>query len=188
MKRGALALLAVAGLALTGCAGGQPAASSAAQASTTSAAAAPSSTAPTEVDPMVYQAWAKRERASITKWVDSWEANTCSAANFSLNGEDPLCSATLLSGTYVALTLDTTALGAKGTLTPSSTSYLGQPPAGQTITVNEVTKAIKDATKQAARWDDLECMDSVKNEGCVNVALMFPSAMKKLDTALSSLE
>lgn len=184
MSRRLAALGAVALLALTGCAGGPEAAPVATNASSTP----PLSPTQAQADPMVYQAWAKRERAAITKWVRSWDGSDCSAISFALDGDDPLCSAKLLSGTYVARTLEFTALGAKGALTPTSASYIGDPPAGQAVTVDEVAEAIKEAAKQSARWSTLDCTATVENDGCVNVALMLPDAMDKLDTALSSLE
>lgn len=151
MKR-SLALLALAGLALTGCSAAVTPAPAAAP--STSATPSPSAATASVAD---YIAGTTSIRRTTQEWLDNLDSMTCRAGSFQ---EDPLCSTTMFTAEMQATTA---ALVISGLNNSKNPDYVGAPPTELLLGVKQAGEIATKIEQNAAAINDDNCHETL---GC----------------------
>jgi hypothetical protein len=155
MKR-PLALIALAGLTLTGCSSltAVPAPKSS---NSPAATVAATTTAPATASVADYIAGTTSIKRTTHEWIDTYESNGCRAGSFQ---EEPLCSIPIVS---VEMQAETAGMVLEGLGSPTNTTYVGAPPAELASRVEAAVEIAAKIKKNAAAINDDDCHETL---GC----------------------
>ncbi|WP_147391649.1 hypothetical protein [Galactobacter valiniphilus] len=178
MKRPALTLLAVAGLALTACAGqteAAPVTVTETVPATSSAAATPTQD---ETRP-AYSQWAKEAKSPVLEWANTWQSEGCDD-----NTGSGKCSRHILNGLTVLKDL---AVSMASAMRTDGAGYLGERSAAVGSELESIRVALGTASKNGTSWAEAGCAADGSGAKCPEFSIAFADAMTEVSQGLGSL-